>query len=155
MYCPNCGKPDQTIETYCRQCGMFLPDFSKVKPRETTPEEHLKANLALNVMTAVASLTLAILLYAFFLGRKDTPVIIYITAGFLIAMFAWQAQVFIRNLKLRKHFKTRKGNAAQSETETPALNAKPTGELLPEADFSNHVPTSVVEKTTRKLRVKK
>ena len=112
MFCPNCGKPDQTIETFCRQCGMFLPDFSKVKPREATPEEHLKANLTLNVMTAVASLTLAIVLYAVFLGRPDTPVIIYITAGFLIAMFAWQAQVFWRNLKLRTHFKRRQGASA-------------------------------------------
>ncbi len=154
MFCPNCGKSDQKIETYCRQCGVFLPDFSKVKPRETTPEAHLNANLVLNVMTAIASLTLAILLYSFFLGKADTPVIIYITAGFLTAMFAWQAQVFIRNLKLRKHFKNRKGFADQSEIETPELSAKPTRELLPEADFTNHVPTSVVEKTTRKLKIK-
>ena len=154
MFCPNCGKSDQAIETFCRQCGMFLPDFSKVKAREATPEEHLKANLALNVLTAVASLTLAIVLYSVFLGRPDTPVIIYITAGFLIAMFAWQAQVFWRNLKLRKHFQDRKAQSAPTESETPALNAKTTAEFLPEADFTNHVPASVVERTTRKLKVK-
>jgi uncharacterized integral membrane protein len=153
MFCPNCGKSDQKIETYCRNCGMFLPDFSKVKPREISPETHLKANLVLNVMTAVASLTLAILLYSFFLGKADTPVIIYITAGFLTAMFAWQAQVFVRNLKLRKHFKNRKGTASKSETEAPELNAQPTRDFLPEADFENYVPTSVVEKTTTKLKV--
>lgn len=153
MFCPKCGKSEQQAETFCRQCGTFLPDFEKGKPREITPEEHVKANLWLSVMTALASLTLAILLYSFFLGKAGTPVIIYITAGFLTAMFAWQAQVFWRNLKLRKHFKNRKENAPQTPTEQSELHAKPTNELLPEADFTNHIPTSVVEKTTNKLKV--
>ena len=154
MFCPNCGKSDQKSETFCRQCGVFLPDFDKVKSRAITPEQHVTANLWLGAMTAVASLTLAILLYSFFLGKADTPVIIYITAGFLTAMFAWQAQVFWRNLKLRKHFKNRKGNGAQTAAEQTELHAKPTNELLPEADFTDHVPASVVERTTRKLKVK-
>lgn len=153
MFCPNCGKSEQRAETFCRQCGVFLPDFDKAKPRAISPEQHVTANLWLSVMTAAASLTLAILLYSFFLGKAGTPVIIYVTAGFLTAMFAWQAQVFWRNLKLRKHFKDRTGNASQTPTEQPALSAKPANERLPEADFTNHVPISVVEKTTRKLKV--
>ncbi len=156
MFCPNCGKSDQRVETFCRQCGLFLPDFDNVKPREIPPEEHLKANSLLNIMTAVASLTLAILLHVYFYGRENTPVIIYITAGFLTAMFAWQAQVFWRNLKLKKHFKKREAIAGRKqETETPTLESKPTNELLPEADFKDHVPASVIEKTTRKLKTKK
>ena len=154
MFCPNCGKSEQQPETFCRQCGVFLPDFDKAKPRAITPEQHVTANLWLSVMTALASLTLAVLLYSFFLGKAGTPVIIYITAGFLTAMFAWQAQVFWRNLKLRKHFKDRKGNASLTSTGQTELHAKPANDLLPEADFSNHVPTSVVERTTRKLKVK-
>lgn len=155
MFCPNCGKSEQKTETFCRQCGLFLPDFDNFKPREIPPEEHLKANSVLNIMTGVVSLTLAILLYAYFLGRENTPLIIYLTAGFLTAMFAWQAQVFWRNLKLKKHFKKR-GTIAGSEKTTapPMLETKPTNELLPEADLKDHVPASVVEKTTRKLKVK-
>ena len=135
---------------------MFLPDFDKLKPRESTPEEHLKANLALNVLTALASLTLAVLLYANFLGRENTPVIIYITAGFLTAMFAWQAQVFRRNLKLRKHFK--KGAASrkqQPENGIKTFQAEPANRQLNEADPRDFVPASVVERTTRKLETRR
>jgi hypothetical protein len=153
MFCPKCGKSDQNAETFCRQCGTFLPDFDKVKPREITPEEHVKANLALNVMTALASITLSILLFSFFFGKDDTPVIIYITTGFLTAMFAWQAQVFWRNLKLRKHFKNRNSKKLVLPAAQPEFSAKPTIELLPEADFADQVPASVVERTTRKLKV--
>lgn len=28
MFCPNCGKADQTTDAYCRNCGAFLTDFS-------------------------------------------------------------------------------------------------------------------------------
>jgi hypothetical protein len=157
MFCPKCGKADQSPETYCRQCGNYLQDYDKSVKKKTQPEEHLKANLFLNLLTAMTSLTLAILLYSIFLGKDNTPVIIYVTAGFLTAMTAWQIQTFWRTILLRKHFKKHKNNeqiSAEVQTESPYLKAKPTKELLPEADFKDHVPASVVEKTTRKLKVK-
>lgn len=152
MFCPNCGKSEQIENSYCRQCGNFLPDFDKLKRRETSPEEHLKINSVLNIMTAIASLTLAILLYIFFLGKENTPVIIYITAGFLTAMFAWQVQVFVRNLKLKKQISLPR--RAGSEAQTGELNSAPTKELLTEADFSDAIPASVTERTTRNLKEK-
>jgi hypothetical protein len=155
MFCPNCGKSDQNKETYCRQCGIFLPDFDKVRKREILPETHLRANWFLNVMTAAVSLTLAILLFVFFFGKNDTPLIIYITSGFLTAMFAWQGQVFWRNSKLKKHFEKYEKIAGRKQPDTSAgLEPKPTNQLLPEADFENFVPVSVVEKTTNRLRSK-
>lgn len=152
MFCPNCGKPEQITNSYCRQCGKFLPDFDKLKRREISPEEHLKANPVLNIMTAIASITLAVLLYVFFLGKENTPVIIYITAGFLTAMFAWQVQVFVRNLKLKKQIILPR--RAESEEQTDELNAAPIKELLNEADFSDAIPASVTERTTRSLKEK-
>ena len=107
MFCPKCGKSDQIANSYCRQCGSFLPDFDKIKKREISPEEHLKINFVLNLMTAFVSITLAILLYSFFLGGENTHPLIYITAGFLTAMFFWQAQVFWRTLQLKKQFPKR------------------------------------------------
>jgi len=158
MFCPKCGKADQSPETYCRQCGNYLNDYSKPAKKTVTPEQHLTANAVLNLMTAITSLTLAILLYSIFLGRQDTPVIIYVTAGFLMAMTAWQVQTFWRTILLRKHFKKHKINeqtSTENQTEPPYLAPKTTNELLPEADFKDYVPASVVEKTTRKLRIKK
>lgn len=157
MFCPKCGKADQAPETYCRQCGHYLQDYTKPVKRGHTPEQHLKANLFLNLMTAVTSLTLAILLYSFYLGKDDTPVIIYVTAGFLTAMTAWQIQTFWRTILLRKHFKKNKSDAANQpvdQNEPQYLEPKPTNELLNEADLSNFVPPSVTEHTTRHLKVK-
>ena len=154
MFCPNCGKAGQETNAYCRQCGKFLPDFDKIQKREIPPEQHLKANLVLNLMTAIVSITLAILLYAFFLGREDTPLIIYITAGFLTAIFAWQVQTFWRILLLKKQIA--RGNNRENETTenvkaSNKLQSVPTKELLNEADLSNIVPASVIEFTTKNL----
>ncbi|MEZ5347273.1 MAG: hypothetical protein R2681_17130 [Pyrinomonadaceae bacterium] len=148
MYCPNCGKPDQEIETFCRQCGSFLPDFEKAAKRKTTPEDHLKANTVMSLLTGLVSLTLAVILYSMFLGKEGTPVIIYVVAGFLTAMFGWQTQVFIRTLMLKKQLK----KPQNVESEPELFESKPTGELLPEADLENVVPASVVENTTRDLK---
>lgn len=152
MYCPNCGKSEQKADSYCRQCGTFLPDFEKIKKREIPPEDHLKANSVLNIMTAIASITLAILLYVFFWGREDTPVIIYVTAGFLIAMFGWQLQVFIRTLKLKKQIILPK--RAENEEKTKDLKSAQTKELLNEADFSDAVPARSKKYTTKNLKEK-
>ncbi|MEO6589476.1 MAG: hypothetical protein ABIP06_09245 [Pyrinomonadaceae bacterium] len=152
MFCPNCGKSDQETNSYCRQCGKFLPDFDKLKKREISPEEHLKVNTVLNVMSAVVSITLAILLYYFFLGKHDTPPIIYITAGFLTAMFFWQAQIFWRNILLKRQIPKRNDN---TENENTLLVEKTkTKDLLNEADLSDVVPASVTEYTTKNLKEK-
>ncbi|HVE59724.1 MAG TPA: zinc ribbon domain-containing protein [Pyrinomonadaceae bacterium] len=162
MFCPKCGKPDQSPETYCRQCGEYLHDYEKAVKKVTTPEEHLKANSVLSAMTVVASLILSTLLFLIFKNQTDTHPIIYVTAGFLIAIAAWQIQTFWRTLLIKKHFKKRKnnekstwGDELEKQIESRYLESKPTNELLPEADFKDYVPASVVEKTTRKLRSKK
>jgi len=152
MFCPNCGKADQKENTYCRQCGKFLPDFDKIKRREIPPEVHLKANTVLNIMTAIGSLTLAILLYVFFLGKENTPVIIFVTAGFLTAMFAWQVQVFWRNLKLKKQIIP--PSRAENEEKQEEIKSAQTNDLLNEADFSDIIPAIVTEYTTKNLKEK-
>ena len=123
MFCPKCGNANQTENTYCRQCGTFLPDFNKLEKKTITPEQHLKANTVLNFLTAGTSLTLAILLYCFFLGQTGTHPVIYATAGFLIAIFGWQVQIIIRTFQLKKHFKNpktrRKLNLPQRNLKSP------------------------------------
>lgn len=154
MFCPNCGKADQSVNSYCRQCGKFLPDFDNLKKRETSPEEHFKVNTVLNIMSGFVSLTLAILLYAFFLGKQDVPPVIYITAGFLTAMFAWQVQIFVRNLKLKKQL-LNKNKTIVEAGEEKVLNNAETKKLLNEPDFDDYVPASVTEYTTKNLKEKR
>lgn len=147
MFCPKCGNADQTPETYCRRCGTFLPDLDKPTKKQQTPEEHLKANFVLNLMTIVVSFSLAIALYAIFLGRNDTHWVIYLTAGFLIAIGAWQIQTLWRTILLKRHFKKNKATQ-KAVLETSVTTA---GKLLDRADLENVVPASVTDHTTKHL----
>lgn len=152
MYCPRCGKADESPETYCRQCGLFLPDLSKPLKRKTPPEEHLKANTVLSVMTIIASFTLSFLLF-FVLGfRSFTHPLIYATAGILLAIGGWHIQTLIRTQMLTKQWKRRAPlNGIQATPlETPIASAT-TAKLLDQADFSDAIPASVTEHTTRHL----
>ena len=153
MFCPRCGKAEQLPESYCRQCGVYLPDLSKVK-RELPPEDHLKANTVLSGLTIIASFTLSILLFSFFGFRSDTHPLIYVTAGLLFAIGGWHIQTFIRTQMLKKQWKRR---APLTDTQAPLPEAEPafksvsTAKLLDPADFENAVPASVTEHTTRHL----
>jgi hypothetical protein len=153
MFCPRCGKAEQVPETYCRQCGLYLLDFSKPRRRESPPEEHLKANTLLSVMTIVASFTLSFLLFLILGFRSFTHPLIYATAGILIAIGGWHIQTLIRTLMLKKQWKRRDALSEIPVTpiETPTFKSASTGKLLDEADFSDAIPVSVTEHTTRHL----
>jgi hypothetical protein len=157
MFCPRCGKAEQLAESFCRQCGLFLPDLSKPVKREIPPEEHLKANTVLNSLTIIVSFTLSILLFAFLGFRSDTHPLIYATAGILLAIGGWHIQTFIRTQQLKKQWKRRAPlteiQAAVPETQ-PALKSASTGRLLDPADFEHTIPASVTENTTRHLAEK-
>lgn len=153
MFCPKCGKAEQQPETYCRQCGVFLPDLSKPLKRESPPEENLKANTVLSLMTVICCFVLAALLYALLGFRENTPVMIYITAGFLIAMGCWHIQTFIRTRKLKKQWQ-RRTPATEIETILPVSQPASTAKLLDTPDFRDAVPASVTESTTKHLNAK-
>ena len=151
MYCPRCGKAEQLPETYCRQCGLFLPDLSKPVKHEIPPEEHLKANTVLNLLTIIVSFTLSFLLFAIVPNKHP---LIYVTAGLLIAIGGWHIQTLIRTQKLKSQWKRRTPlteiQAAPPETQ-PAFKSASTAKLLDQADFADTVPASVTEHTTRHL----
>lgn len=143
MFCPKCGNADQTPETYCRQCGVFLPDIDKAIKTETPPETHLRVNSVLNVFSIVVSLALAFTLYTMNIRLADSEVIIYIVAGFLLAMAIWQIHIAYRTSQLKKFIR-------KNKREKPTLPQPETVRLYP-ADFSDAVPTSVTDRTTRQL----
>lgn len=128
---------------------FLLPDLEKVKKKEKTAEENLKVNSVLSALTGIVSVSLAIALYAIFLGKESTHFIIYLTAGFLIAIFGWQVQVFWRNQLLKKQIKKRR---IEQDFHSPqSFESAKTKELLNDADFPNYTPTSITEQTTTKL----
>lgn len=148
MYCPKCGKADQVEETYCRQCGTFLPDLNKPVKKESPAKENIKVNMVLSLMTVIVSFTLAILLYVFLGFRDNTHPLIYATAGLLIAMGGWHIQTFIRTRKLKKQWKRRNSD---NKTVAKDLGTVSTAKLLDRPDYSNMVPPSVTDSTTKHL----
>ena len=147
MYCPKCGKADQIAETYCRQCGIYLPDLDKPGKAPQSPFEHVRVNAILSGMTIVACFTLAILLYAMLAFRPDTHPLIYVTAALLLAMAAWQIHTLWRTMLLTSYLKKLK----RPETTETGPQTVATAPLLQPADTEHTVPTSVVERTTREL----
>ena len=148
MFCPRCGKAEQVSDSYCRQCGFFLPNLSTMVKPEAPPVEHLKANTVLSVLTIITCLTLAILLHIFFGFRSNSHPLIYVTQGLLLAMGGWHIQSLIRNLKLRKQWERRK---PLNEPTRASFNSTPTAPLLDHATFEDVAPASVTENTTRRI----
>lgn len=149
MYCPKCGTADQLPETYCRRCGIFLPDLDKQKRKAQTPMQNVNANAVLSAMTVVTCLTLAVLLYVILGFQDDTHPLIYATGGLLIAMAAWHVQTFWRSMLLRKQLKKPQAPTDRS-VDTPELEM-PAETALPAATFEDLVPPSVTDRTTRQL----
>ena len=152
MYCPRCGKAEQVPETFCRQCGLFLPDLSKPGKRELPPEDHLKANTVLNSLTIIVSFTLSILLFAVV---PDKHPLIYVTAGLLIAIGGWHIQTLIRTQKLKKQWKRRApltGNRSGLIRNRAGIQIRVNRKVVGSAQIvANTVPASVTENTTRHL----
>lgn len=130
---------------------MFLRDLDKIKKKEVPAEEHIMVNSFFSLATAIVSSTLAIILYSTLGFRPETHWIIYLVAGFLIAITAWQIQTFIRTRMLKKQIEKMRPKR-DDETEPPVtLGRAETAKLLDEANFENAVPRSVTEHTTKNL----
>lgn len=151
MFCPKCGNAEQTPETYCRQCGVFLPDLSKPFKREIPPEEHFKANTVLSIMTIVVCATMATLIYLMLAFKPETHPLIYVAAGMFIAIGAWHVQTLIRTLKLKKQFTRRSAGQAEQTAGQAAFEGRTTSKLLDPADPESAMPASVTENTTTRL----
>lgn len=150
MFCPKCGNADQKENSFCRNCGTFLPDFEKLKSKETTPEQQITISSTFNFLSALISLVLTIILHVLYTGKEGTPIIIYVVIGFLTANFFWQAQAFWWVRQLKKQLPKRRVEV--DENSNPVIESHhSTEKLLPQADFENIIPASVTEQTTKNL----
>lgn len=155
MFCPKCGKGEQSPNAYCRACGEWLPDLTKRGIKSfggDSPEESLKISLTLSAMTTVVAFILAIMLYINYFGKPGVSGIIYITAAFLLAIAGWQASNFYVGIKLSRNLaRRRSGNFTAQSNELNSASQANTA--LPSADTSQFVrpAASVTENTTELL----
>jgi hypothetical protein len=164
MFCPNCGKGEQTPDTYCRNCGEFLADFSNKLSLinkvfgVNTPEKQVNVNLTINLITAIVSSLLLVFLNGYFDAHftrthEPTPPIIYFVYLFLGLVAVWQFLSFIINLNLKSKLSgTKSGEiSADLSANENAISSAEAKESLPPADIENIVPASVTENTTKIL----
>jgi len=159
MFCPNCGRPEQKLDTYCRGCGEFLADssnplsiLSRLVGANTTSKQ-ITLSLVINGVTAAISAFLIVFLIGYFDGREartlePAPSIVYLVYVFLGLVAAWQLFSFAINLNLKKRFNRK------TELAAPSLGKEetsPSAQALPEANFENIVPRSVTEDKTEIL----
>jgi hypothetical protein len=116
-----------------------------------TTSKQITLSLVINAVTAAVSFLLTAFLIGYFDGREarthePAPSIIYLVYVFLGLVAAWQLFSFAINLNLKMRF-TGKREPAPSLTKAETSSAQ----ALPEADFENVVPGSVVEKETELL----
>jgi hypothetical protein len=164
MFCPKCGKGEQTSDTYCRNCGEFLADFSnkfslinKVLG-VNTPEKQVNVNLAINLVTSIISFLLLVFLNGYFDGRytrtqESAPPIIYLIYLFLGMVAVWQFLSFIINLNLKSKLSGRKSGRISTDLSANenTISSAEAKEFLPPADVENIVPASATENTTKIL----
>lgn len=155
MFCPKCGKGEQTPNGYCRNCGEFLPDIDKLarlgKRRGfggSTPEENIKTTIYLSLLSTVFAFFAVATLYAIYNGFPVSPGIVAAAAAFSVCIACYQISNVIVAVKLRKRLVRRRDSAHDPhQLNTAALNN------LPPAETSQivHSVTSITENTTSLL----
>jgi hypothetical protein len=154
MFCPSCGKGEQTPDSYCRNCGDFLigaTDNTSLMNRVlgiSHPDKQIKFALTIDLVTAIVSGLLLFMLMGYFDGAyKATgipaPRIVYLVYIFLGLVSLWQLLSFTVGATYRKKLNDRKKSALSNN---PAARSS-----LPPADETNVVKTSITEQTTRNL----
>ena len=164
MFCPNCGKGEQTPDTYCRNCGELLTDFSSKFSLMSkvlgvnTPEKQLSVNLTISLVTAIISSILLVLLKSFSDAvsartQASPPLIIYLLYLFLGLTAVWQFISFIIGLNLKSKLSGRKSKKVSTDLRANenTISSAQAKEFLPPGDIENIVPASVTEDTTKIL----
>ena len=132
MFCPNCGKAEQTENTYCRSCGKFL---GTVPPRRS-----LNGIVAISLIGTFLSLIAGLAMY---LTDFNTTVVFF-GAAVLLCNAVYHLVNAISGLKLQ-------GRLSPAHLESLEKPAVSTRELLVEPTPRDFVPASVTERTTRNL----
>jgi uncharacterized membrane protein YuzA (DUF378 family) len=164
MFCPNCGKGDQSPDSYCRSCGQFLTDFSgkayllNKLLGGSAPETQVNVNLTISIVTTIISAGLLGFLNGYYDALyartgQSPPTVIYLVYIFLGLVAVWQFLSCLINIRLKRKLSGARavGPVVEAGAEAEALSSRPTQKSLPQADLDSTVPPSVVEETTKIL----
>jgi len=132
MFCPKCGKGEQTPDSYCRNCGDFLIDVTNNTSLMnrmlgiSNPDKQIKFALTIDLVTAIVSGLLLFMLMGYFDGASKAtgippPGIVYLVYVFLGLVSVWQLLSFTVAATYRKKLDDRKKTALSNEWPKPAI----------------------------------
>jgi hypothetical protein len=152
MFCPECGAAEQSMDSYCKRCGEWLPDTKRLGRRHgrlsaRTPEQRNRKMRVLEILSAVFALLTGGLIVGVLTGNLDRTVL-SLAVNLCTLIMAFQAINFAIGKSLQKRIK-------QGRDEGERSDKLEQGKSLPqlnEADASLFVqPPSVTESTTALL----
>ena len=164
MFCPHCGKAEQTPDSYCRSCGQFLADYSaktylvNKMLGGSSPRTQIKVSLYINFVTLLVSG----LLLGFLNGHYDAqfektgqraPRIIHLVYMFLGLVALWQVLGLVINTRLKSKLGGgERGNVPpDSKTGEDALPSPATQRSLKGADAADEIPQRAEQQGTTKI----
>lgn len=148
MFCPRCGVADQTPDSYCRQCGEWLPDLSsgRIGGRfgTTSREQKIRKMRILQFVSIGMSLAATAIVVTFLASGRD-PEMLGIAALFGFLVTVYQVITLVLGYKVLAPKQEREQAPVSRIDSAPnhALRAANTAEFIK--------PDSVVENTTELL----
>ena len=153
MFCPKCGAAEQSTDSYCKRCGEWLPDTSRLgrrhgRLRMRTPEQRNRRMRILEAVSALSALAAAVLISAVLAGKLDKPALV-IAMDLCIVTAIFQVVSFLIGHSLQKR---QKKQGRDEVDKSMNLESGRADRQLDPADTSRLVrPPSVTESTTALL----
>jgi len=149
MFCPKCGTSEQSPESYCRNCGVWLVDPDAVSKsglfRKSTREEKIRKIRTLEFISIGMSLTSAVIIFAFMFGSLDRGLLFLAMACGLVVV-GYQAVNMYLGYKVAKDLPRQRTVDKQKSETSPILEFPSTTTAR-----QLNVPASVTDGTTELL----
>ena len=150
MFCSKCGGADQTPDSYCRQCGEWLPDLasgSGGRFRRSTREQRVMRMRLMQFLSVGLSIASAIMILVYLKIDDDKQLLrIALVCGFVVAIYQ------IISLSIGYKVLTPKVDRIDEQATAIADNTQASQAFLQAADSTEFLkPDSVVENTTELL----
>lgn len=148
MFCPKCGTSEQSPESYCRKCGVWLIDPEAVSKnslfRKSTREEKIQKMRTLEMISVALSLTSAAIIFTFLFDSLDRGLLFLAMACGLVVAVYQAINMYLGNKVTKDLPRHRAAGVTQTE-QTPVL------EFPAHTARQLNVPASVTDKTTELL----
>lgn len=108
MFCPNCGKSDQSENSYCRSCGEYLNTKGQgiIAFGGRTPRENINSIIYLSLIAGFLSLIAGISMY---ITKFNAPLALYFGAAILLCNSGWHVSNAFVSWRLKRRLNCAKG----------------------------------------------